>query len=105
MGESASVILCKCLLRPMCPVMRLIAVRYRALLLLLECNTFIVFLELGPMNIFVCSCAFLIQLSLSIALTFLFISVLMYLVGMRLSRILSQDVPIFACSSAFSLPH
>ena len=103
-GVSERLILCRCLLRPMCPVMMHIPVRYLVRLLRLFVSILSVFLWWLPSMRSVCACLLESHLVCVRLLTLSFIMFLMWLSGTRLHTKLLLTVPALASSSAFSLP-
>ena len=101
---SERLILCRCLLRPMCPVMMHIPVRYLVRLLRLFVSILSVFLWWLPSMRSVCACLLEFHLVCVRLLTLSFIIFLMWLSGTRLHTKLLLTVPALASSSAFSLP-
>ena len=102
-GVSERLILCRCLLRPMCPVMMHIPVRYFVRLLRLFVSILSVFLWWLPSMRSVCACMLVFHLVCVRLLTLSFIMFLMWLSGTRLHTKLLLTVPALASSSAFSL--
>ena len=101
-GVSERLILC--LLRPMCPVMMHIPVRYLVRLLRLFVSILSVFLWWLPSMRSVCACLLEFHLVCVRLLTLSFIMFLMWLSGTRLHTKLLLTVPALASSYAFSLP-
>ena len=97
-------ILWRCLLRPMCPVMMNIPVRYLVRLLRLFVSILRVFVWWLPSIRSVCACLLVLHLLWVRLLTLSLIMFLMWLSGTRLDTKLLLTVPALASSSAFSLP-
>ena len=103
-GVSERLILWRCLLRPMCPVMMHIPVRYLVRLLRLFVSILSVFVWWLPSIRSVCACLLEFHLVCVRLLTLSFITFLMWFSGTRLHTKLLLIVPALASSSAFSLP-